>query len=184
MQRSPRWLQKIVALDVEGRRAEALGDAAHLGRRDEEEDRAAGSTKRRISQGQAMRSIFGRDRVTQSVAPSASRGGMRSSGTSGSPAARQAAWPPSRISAPAPGAAQPGRDALAPGVTLGAEDDRRPAGEGRRPVGDGLRRPAARAGNQPRVGGGVLVGPHVDQDRRVGPAEQAEKLIGRKSVRS
>ena len=49
-----------------------------------------------------MRSIFGRARVTQSVAPSGPRGGMRASGTSGKPAARQAAWPPSSVSARAP----------------------------------------------------------------------------------
>ena len=34
-----------------------------------------GSTNRRISQGQAMRSIFGRARVTQTVRPCASRAG-------------------------------------------------------------------------------------------------------------
>ncbi len=64
---------------------------------------ASGSTKRRISHGQAMRSIFGRARVTQTVRPSASRGGSTACGTSGSPAAAQAACPPSRISAAAPG---------------------------------------------------------------------------------
>ena len=36
---------------------------------------AAGSTKRRISQGHAMRSIFGRERVTQTVRPRPSRFG-------------------------------------------------------------------------------------------------------------
>ena len=36
---------------------------------------APGSMKRRISQGQAMRSIFGRVRVTHTVCPPLSRGG-------------------------------------------------------------------------------------------------------------
>ena len=44
--------------------AELLGHVPHPGRRDEVEYRS-GSMKRRISQGQAMRSIFGRSRVTQ-----------------------------------------------------------------------------------------------------------------------
>ena len=42
--------------------------------------------KRRISHGQAMRSIFGRDRVTQTVRPRASRFGILSAATVGSSA--------------------------------------------------------------------------------------------------
>ena len=55
--------------------------------------RRAGSTKRRISQGQAMRSIFGRARVTQTVRPCASRGGSLAAGTSGKPGLAQASKP-------------------------------------------------------------------------------------------
>jgi hypothetical protein len=62
---------------------------------------APGSTKRRISQGQAMRSILGLARVTQTVRPFASRGGSLSAGTSGSFEAFQASNPPSSVSASA-----------------------------------------------------------------------------------
>ena len=61
-----------------------------------------GSMKRRISHGQAMRSTFGRARVTQTVRPCPSRGGSLASGTMGSPAAAQANAPPSRPSAGTP----------------------------------------------------------------------------------
>jgi hypothetical protein len=55
--------------------------------------------KRRISQGQAMRSIFGRARVTQTVRPRASRFGILSAGTVGSSACFQPTCPPSSVSA-------------------------------------------------------------------------------------
>ncbi len=54
---------------------------------------------RLISQGQAMRSIFGRARVTQTVRPCASRAGSFDAGTSGSLAAFQPSKPPSSASA-------------------------------------------------------------------------------------
>ena len=82
------------AVDVEWRRLEAVGDRRHFGRRDEQEHRL-GSTKRRMSQGQAMRSIFGRARVTQTVRPASSRGGIFSVFTSGAPVLCQASKPPS-----------------------------------------------------------------------------------------
>ena len=63
---------------------------------------APGSTKRRISQGQAMRSIFGRARVTQTVRPCASRGGSFDAGTNGRLASFQASKPPSSVSAGTP----------------------------------------------------------------------------------
>ncbi len=54
---------------------------------------------RLISQGQAMRSIFGRARVTQTVRPCASRAGSFDVGTKGSLAAFQPSKPPSSASA-------------------------------------------------------------------------------------
>jgi hypothetical protein len=45
---------------------------------------ACGSTKRRMSQGQAIRSILGRARVTHTVLPRASTGGSLANGTNGS----------------------------------------------------------------------------------------------------
>ena len=54
---------------------------------------------RLISQGQAMRSILGRARVTQTVRPCASRAGNFDAGTNGSLAAFQASKPPSSASA-------------------------------------------------------------------------------------
>ena len=63
---------------------------------------AAGSTKRRISQGQAMRSTLGRARVTHNVRPSTSRAGSTAWTIAGCPAATQAATPPSSASAETP----------------------------------------------------------------------------------
>src|SRR6267378_7972992 len=60
---------------------------------------AFGSTNRRINQGQAIRSIFGRARVTQTVRPWASRAGSFDAGTKGSLAAFQPSKPPSSASA-------------------------------------------------------------------------------------
>jgi len=54
---------------------------------------------RLISQGQAMRSILGRARVTQTVRPCASRAGNFDAGTKGSLAAFQPSKPPSSASA-------------------------------------------------------------------------------------
>ena len=59
--------------------AKRSATAGHLGG-GTKRNTASGSTKRRISQGQAMRSIFGRARVTQTVRPAASRGGSTACG--------------------------------------------------------------------------------------------------------
>ena len=66
---SPRWLQKMPSASMSKGVAEKrsatpvdLGGATNR-------KTAFGSTKRRISHGQAMRSIFGRERVTQTVRP-------------------------------------------------------------------------------------------------------------------
>lgn len=65
----------------------------------DEQETTCGSTKRRMSQGQAMRSIFGRARVTQTDRTCSSRGGTCSVGIVGNPAADQASYPPSSASA-------------------------------------------------------------------------------------
>ena len=79
-----------------------------------------------------MRSIFGLERVTQTVRPCGSRGGSLPSGTSGSPACAQAAWPPSKnLGRGCAGVAQPGRNALAQLLAFFADDD------GERPTNSG-----------------------------------------------
>ena len=73
VQSSPRWLQNTSSMSngvAPKRSATAATSDGATNRKT-----AFGSTKRRISQGQAMRSIFGRARVTQTVRPCASRGG-------------------------------------------------------------------------------------------------------------
>ena len=67
VQASPRWLQNTPSMS----NGVAPNCSATAATSDGATNRntAAGSTKRRISQGQAMRSIFGRVRVTQTVRP-------------------------------------------------------------------------------------------------------------------
>ena len=62
----------------------------------------SGPPKRRISQGQAIRSIFGRWRVTHTVWPSSLHSGTFAAGIIGNPASRHATQPPSRFSADIP----------------------------------------------------------------------------------
>ncbi len=115
------------ALDVERRGAEALGDRQRPPAARRTGTRPPGSTKRRISQGQAMRSILGRARVTQTVRPCASRGGSFAAGHQ-----RQAGLRPGLEAALEAvgrhaGVAEPGGDALAELQALLADDDRRTA---------------------------------------------------------
>ena len=60
-----------------------------------------------------------------------------------------------------------------------ADHDGRTPGECFTPFGGFLRIAPDGAGNQPLVGGKVLVGAHVDQHRRIRHADQACKFIGR-----
>ena len=159
--------EHALALDVEGRRPEPLGDARHLGRARRTGTRRSGSTKRRISQGQAMRSTLGRARVTQTVRPCASRGGSLASGTMGSPAVAQPSAPPSSDFGRDAVVPQPGGDALAELQPLLADHDRgRPAPANsaahsatcrkERRTAPGIRRGSA---------GEILVRPDVDEGR-------------------
>ena len=68
--------------------------------------------------------------------------------------------------------AQPGRGALREFLAALADDDGRAAGEFLAPVGGVLMAAPDGAGNQPRVGGEILVGADVDQDRHVRRADQ------------
>ena len=102
VQSSPRWLQNTPSPSMSKgtalNRSATAGTSAGFTKR----NTACGSTKRRMSQGQAMRSTFGRARVTQTVRPFASRAGSFASSTIGSPAPAQASAPPSRDSAATP----------------------------------------------------------------------------------
>ena len=125
-----------------------------------------------------MRSIFGRARVTQTVRPCASRGGQffgrHQRQLCGLPALKAAFQRFGRnIEMP-----QPGRGALRELLAAQADDDGRAAGKFLAPVGGFLVAAPDGAGNQPLVGGEILVGPNVDQGRRVRRADQAESLSG------
>ena len=90
-----------LGVDVEGRRRKRSATASTSGGATNKKT-AFGSTKRRISQGHAMRSIFGRERVTQTVRPWRSRDGSMLAGTIGMSASAHALVPPARTSAEAP----------------------------------------------------------------------------------
>ena len=116
VQRSPRWLQTTPSTSngVAPNRSATPSTSAGATNR----NTALGSTKRRISQGQAMRSTFGRERVTQTVRPARierrhfGRGHQRQSGfapalakpsssaSAGTPACRSHAAAPSLSLAP------------------------------------------------------------------------------------
>ena len=182
VQRSPRWLQKMsspsMSKGVAAKRSATPGTSAGVTKR----KRAAGSTKRRMSQGQAVRSIFGRDLVTQSVAPSSSRCGMWFSGTRGSRAARQPENPPSRISADTPSARSEAATPFTSSVALSAVDHCRLAEESGTPFGHDFRGLAPRAGQQAGIGRSILVRSHIDQNRRVRPANELEKPLAGENV--
>ena len=88
VQVSPRWLQNTSSMS----NGVALKRSATASTSDGATNRntASGSTKRRISHGQAMRSTFGRARVTQTVRPAlvARRAACRCARAAGRPRAR------------------------------------------------------------------------------------------------
>ena len=111
VQGSPRWLQNTPSMSNGAPPNCSATPSTSDGATNR--NSAAGSTKRRISHGQAMRSIFGRARVTQTVRPCGSRGGSLACRHE-----RQAALRPGVEAAVenfggSPGVAQPGRNALA-----------------------------------------------------------------------
>ena len=160
-------------LDVERRGIEALADARRLRTAPRTGTPRSGSTKRRISQGQAMRSIFGRARVTQTVRPCASRGGSFDASTSGSFASFQPSKPPSSVSADTSAC----RSQAA--VPCASFSPRRQTTMAERPANSPPQSAACsmvapdRAGDQPRVGGKILVGADVDQGRGIRRADQS-----------
>ncbi len=88
VQSSPRWLQNTFSISkgAASKRCATASTSEDATKR----KTAVGSMKRRISHGQAMRSIFGRDLVTQTVRPRPSRFGSLSAGTVGNSACVQA----------------------------------------------------------------------------------------------
>ena len=137
VQSSPRWLQNTFSIS----NGAALNCSPTAATSDGATNRntAFGSTNRRISQGQAMRSIFGRARVTQTVRPCASRGGSLDAGTSGSLAAFQPSKPPSSVSASTSTWRSQAAVPSASFCAAQADDDGRAAGEFLAPVGGFLR---------------------------------------------
>jgi hypothetical protein len=72
---------------------------------------------------------------------------------------------------------QPGRGALGELLAAQADDNGRTSGEFSAPIGGLLMVTFDGTGNQPRVGGKVLVGAHVDQDRHIRRADQSCKFV-------
>ncbi len=160
------------ALDVKGTASKRSATAA-TSPGATNRNRAAGSMKRRISQGQAMRSILGRCRVTQEAASRAGR--RRASGAAPRP-------PSPRIR---PQGFLPERRAIAgwqrrPRTVCAVVADHDGAAARRDRVcadvavgGDRLR-----SRDQARVFGKVVRHADVDQDGRVGRADQPGQLRG------
>ena len=165
VQRSPRWLQNTFSMSngvASNRSATACTSDGATNR-----NTACGSTKRRISQGQAMRSIFGRARVTQTVRPSRSRFGSFACGTSGSFACSPGLEAAFEHFGRRAGLPQPGGRAFAELQAPLADDDRLTPAIARAHSAEAFVRAARRAGNKARIGGKVLVGADVDEHRRV-----------------
>ena len=151
---------------------------------------AAGSTKRRISQGQAMRSILGRARVTQTVRPRLSRGGSLASGTSGRPACRQASNPPASTPPATPSCRS---QAATPSLSFCPRWQTTIAGaarEFRGPCRWQAMRPAHRAGDQAGIGREILLGADIDDRRafrradRGGQASRWQIVVDRRHAAS
>jgi len=133
---------------------------------------ALGSMKRRISQGQAIRSIFGCSRVTHllGVAPMLRR--------VGSPCSVQLAMPPSRKLASTPILRNAGRYALAHLLPMNAVgDDLASARQIRSPLFDPIGRAMKRISHERAGVGKVSIAPHVNDDRRRFGAEPCIKGI-------
>ena len=125
-----------------------------------------------------MRSTFGRARVTQTVRPCLSSGGILAVGTSGKLGLAptfEAVLEPVRRHA---GMAQPGRHALAELGAFLADHDRGAAARIPVPNPDGSacgRR--IELGISRGIGVEILLGPDIDQDRAMRRADQARKLV-------
>jgi hypothetical protein len=74
---------------------------------------------------------------------------------------------------------QPGGGALRQFLAAQADDDGRAAGKFFAPIGGLFVAAPDRTGDQPRVGGEILVGANVDEGRRVRRADQFGKLVRR-----
>jgi hypothetical protein len=131
----------------------------------------------RISQWQAMRSIFGRERVTQTVRPRASRFGILSAETVGNPACFQRTCPLSRILAVMLlWRSQPGLPSLSFFVLV-ADDPCGLAGETPRPDLNFLVGTAACVRYQPGLRREVVVYPDIDQGRHAGCADESWQFV-------
>ena len=162
--------------DVEGCGIEALADRDHLRRRHEQEHRVGidePSDQPRAGDAVDLRPRAGHpDRASLCVARGQLFGGHQRQ-LGGLPAFKAALQGFRRYV----GVPQPGRGAFRQLLAAQTDDDGRLPGELIAPVGGVLVAASDRAGDQPRIGGKVLVGAHVDQDRRLGRADQASKFI-------
>ena len=133
VQSSPRWLQNTPSMSkgVASNRSATPSTSAGATNR----NTARGSTKRRISQGQAMRSTFGRARVTQTVRPCAIE--RAAFWRSGPAAGRPCFQPRSRLPARRPGTPACRSHAATPSLSFAPFwqiDDGGAPGEFARPV--------------------------------------------------
>ena len=181
VQSSPRWLQNT-SLDVERRRAEAVGDAAHLGRRHEQEDGAR--IDEAADQPGAGDAVDLRPRARHPDR-AALRVARRQLGRPAPAAGRAAPRPRGRLPAPRPATPACRSQAATPWLSLQAllaDDDGGPARRIRPPS----RRPWSRAAPPPRPGirrGSAAKSSSVRTSIRAGQfgrADQAGELVGRR----
>ena len=169
------------ALHVERRRAEALGDRGHFGRRNEEEN--GGRIDEAPDQpgtGDAvdLRTLA---RHPDGAASRVARRKLhrRQERQVGPCPGEEAAFEALRADA---SVSQPGRDAVAELQTLLADDDRRPVAEFRRPVRRLGRGPPDRGRDKTRVYGEIVSVTDVDDGRTVRRPNKAGKLFSRYGI--
>src|SRR5260221_26796 len=173
---SPRWLQNTFSTSngvASNRSATAWTSAAATNRKT-----APGSMNRRISHGHAIRSIFGRDRVTQTVRPRPSRFGILPAGHG-----RKLGLLPTNVTAFEDFrrdlvVAQPGGGTLAQFLAFLADHHDGLAGQPRSPFLDLRVRPPRRTRDQAGVGPEIFIDADVDQRRRVGGANEPGQFFG------
>jgi hypothetical protein len=166
--------EDTLALDVEGRRPEPLGDAFHVRRVHEQEH--GGRINEAADEPRAGDAVDLGARARDPDRPALPIAGRQG----GDGHHRQPRLRPSERTAferfgPDAEVPQPSRHALAQLQPFLADHDDGPGGAGElgRPLADVAEGAAHRAGNQARIAGEILVRADVDQGRRVGPSGEA-----------
>ena len=172
--RSPRWLQNT-AFDVEGRRGKARRRRPLATSAGNEQEHGVRIDEAADEPGQAMRSTFGRARVTQTVRPwRRAAAAYRRAASAALPRTKPRTRPQGLgREAFVP---QPRSDPLTELPALSANGNSLLARVTSRPRCRIFRGSPDGAWDQPRIGGKILVGPHVDEDRTVRKSDEAGEL--------